>query len=189
MINAQSRSRDSGGTSGISEKLLSHLSFASQSPLLEESSLKNLFATFFDDTNAHSRRRDMHLDLAHGEFESVASTSLLREDFSRTYRVKRVQEEQVHVSDRVARPNEDRLKLLARKYVAKEKFTDEQAARLEIVTERVRQLLPSVTVKEYEALEGVLLLVKDVSETDKQLRAELAALEHDDGDALSISQK
>lgn len=188
-MNTQIQAGRYEGTVGINEKLSNRLSFAPQSPLLEESWQKDLFATFFDDTNAHSQRGHSSNDSAHEEIVRVAGTPLLHDEPRRVFRAKRPSRDQVQPSDGASQPNEDRLKLLARKYVAKEKLSDEQSARLEIVTARVRQLMPSVTVQEYEALEGVLLLLHDVSDTDKQLRAELAALESNDGDALSLSQK
>ena len=71
--------------------------------------------------------------------------------------------------DAVAQHNSDRLALLARKYVAKE-FSDEERARLEILSERVRQLLPPATPEAYGNLADVLERVKSIRETDRQIR-------------------
>jgi len=63
----------------------------------------------------------------------------------------------------------DRIALLARKFALKDKFSEEDNARLAIVTERVRQLLPSIKVEEYEILAEVLATVKSVAEDDLAL--------------------
>ncbi len=50
--------------------------------------------------------------------------------------------------------NRIRLELLARLYVSK-KLSAEEDARLAIVKEKVRRLIPRVTVEEFEALEEI----------------------------------
>lgn len=69
--------------------------------------------------------------------------------------------------------NSARIVLLARKYVAEGTISDEQNARLAIVTERVRKLLPAVTIQEFEVLEDVLARVRDISESDRKIRLSL----------------
>jgi hypothetical protein len=73
-------------------------------------------------------------------------------------------------SDPFERANSDRIALLARKYVAKDTFVDEDRARLAIVTERVRQLFPAVTSEDVEAMEHALTASQQVSESDNELR-------------------
>lgn len=67
----------------------------------------------------------------------------------------------------------DRVTLLARKYVEKETFSDEERARLAIVTERVRQLIPSVTVAETESLDAAMQKIRLIAESDQNIRAVL----------------
>ncbi len=50
--------------------------------------------------------------------------------------------------------NQSRLELLARQYVAGQLSTEE-GARLAIVSERVRRLIPRVTIQDFERLEGI----------------------------------
>jgi hypothetical protein len=58
------------------------------------------------------------------------------------------QEGEAEVANRI------RLELLARLYVSK-KLSAEEDARLAIVKEKVRRLIPRVTVEEFEALEEI----------------------------------
>ena len=83
--------------------------------------------------------------------------------------------------DPITKLTEERIKLLARRYVAKEKYTDEELARLAIVTERVRKLLPAVTAKEYEALERTLTSLQDVSQANARLREKLRLAKQENG--------
>lgn len=68
---------------------------------------------------------------------------------------------------------EKRRTLLARKYVAKESFSDESAARLAILNEQMRRLLPAVSSKEVEALESAMAVLADARGVDSELRASL----------------
>ena len=68
--------------------------------------------------------------------------------------------------------NRDRLNLLARAYVAG-KLSIEEDARLAIVTERVRRLIPRVTIEDFEAIERVAEEVKRISLEDGQRRQRL----------------
>lgn len=72
--------------------------------------------------------------------------------------------------DQIAKVNSERVVLLARKYVAKESLSDEEGARLAIVTERVRKLLPAVSAREYETIEDALKLIQEARESDEELR-------------------
>jgi hypothetical protein len=68
--------------------------------------------------------------------------------------------------------NRDRLQLLARAYVAG-KLSIEEDARLAIVTERVRRLIPRVTIEDFEAIERVAQEVERISLEDSQRRRRL----------------
>jgi hypothetical protein len=80
--------------------------------------------------------------------------------------------ERQRVGDPITRSNTDRLTLLARKYVAKEaeQFSDEDRARLEIVTERMRRLIPAATVDEFEAVADVLQLAQRIADSNAEIR-------------------
>lgn len=68
--------------------------------------------------------------------------------------------------------NTDRIKLLARKY-AQEKISKEDEARLAIVTERISQLIPRVTLKDFEHLADIAEEIKKIDEADNELRKKL----------------
>ncbi len=70
--------------------------------------------------------------------------------------------------------NADRIALLARKYAAKDMFSTEEFARLQIVTERVRQLLPAVTASDLETIETIALQLNKIRSTNEELRQDLA---------------
>jgi len=63
--------------------------------------------------------------------------------------------------------NRTRLELLARLYVSK-KLSPEEDARLAIVTEKVRRLIPRVTVEDFETLQGI-------AEESEQIRKSIVA--------------
>ena len=65
-----------------------------------------------------------------------------------------------------------RVNLLARKY-ARKGLTPEELARLTILDERVERLIPSVSEKEIDTLEGILRQIKEISAADDALRREL----------------
>lgn len=67
----------------------------------------------------------------------------------------------------------DRITLLARKYIEKETFSDEEKARLAIVTARARQLAPAITLHQIESLNEALEQIKQVEESDRQIRESL----------------
>jgi hypothetical protein len=75
--------------------------------------------------------------------------------------------------DPIERANAERVELLARRYVANERYSNEERARLAIVTERVRKLLPAVTAAEYEALEQHLEALQRLSAANERIRAKL----------------
>lgn len=146
---------------------------SSSSALLSESMAKRPFALFFASTGMHEEIQDDAIFV-----RSVYGTPLLSDEPSRppSMWISRAPEAtrppETTRDEYLAKANYERVALLARKYVAKEKekFSDEENARLAIVTERVRKLLPAVTVKEYEALEGVLNIVQEARKADKALR-------------------
>jgi hypothetical protein len=79
------------------------------------------------------------------------------------------QSEREHESSADA-ANRTRLELLAREFIGGQLSTEEQA-RLAIVSERVRRLIPSVTAEDYEALETMLEDVRRIeAENIERLR-------------------
>lgn len=142
------------------------------SALLSESMGKKPFAPFFASTGTHEAVQDDAIFA-----RSVYGTPLLSDEPARqpSMFVWRAPESaripEPTREEQVAKANYERVALLARKYVAKEKFTDEESARLAIATERVRKLLPAVTGREYEALEGILKDIQEIRESDKAIRA------------------
>lgn len=78
----------------------------------------------------------------------------------------------IHESEEVEATNIDRIKLLARKYARKGLSTEDEA-RLEIVTERIRQLIPRVTIEDFEHLGKIAEEIKNISDADNKLRKEL----------------
>ena len=76
-----------------------------------------------------------------------------------------------HVSEAEV-ANRTRLELLARQYVARQLSTEEEA-RLAIVSERVRRLIPRVTAEDFEALESILEETKRIESADLERRHRL----------------
>ena len=140
----------------------------SASSLLAESMTSAPFESFFVSTRTLERDHDFGFAPPPGLY-----TPLLDEEYARGSRGWRPMVPQAK-HDRFEKANSDRVALLARKYVAKEqRFGDEESARLAILTERVRRLLPSVTAREYEVLEGALKVVNQVMESDAEIRRRL----------------
>lgn len=75
-------------------------------------------------------------------------------------------------SDKAITENSRRLQLLARKY-ARKGLTSEEQARLDIVTERVRQLMPRVMATDLEKLEELAQRAARIREIDETVRREL----------------
>jgi hypothetical protein len=73
--------------------------------------------------------------------------------------------------------NQSRLELLARKYVSGQLSTEE-SARLAIVSERVRRLIPRVTLQDFERLEGLGMELKQIESNNAALRRRLEALKN-----------
>lgn len=71
--------------------------------------------------------------------------------------------------------NRDRLELLARAYVAG-KLSPEEDARLAIVTERVRRLIPRVTAEDFEQLQLMAEELGRIETEDNQRRHRLGLL-------------
>jgi hypothetical protein len=67
--------------------------------------------------------------------------------------------------------NRARLELLARQYV--NKLSLEEDARLSIVTERVRRLIPRVTVEDFETLERIAERLQRIGSDDADRRNRL----------------
>lgn len=68
--------------------------------------------------------------------------------------------------------NHTRLALLARQYEAARLSTEEEA-RLAIVTERVRRLIPRITVDDFEALQDILEEAERIESADVERRRRL----------------
>ncbi len=68
--------------------------------------------------------------------------------------------------------NRTRLELLARQYVAGE-LSSEEEARLAIVSERVRRLIPRVTTEDFEILERILEDANQIEAEDIERRRRL----------------
>jgi len=68
--------------------------------------------------------------------------------------------------------NRARLELLARQYIARQLSTEEEA-RLAIVSERVRRLIPRVTAEDFEALENIREEAKRIESVDIERRQRL----------------
>ena len=166
------------------------------SPLLDDSAKRRLFAEYFASTSIEGPDlegrvafteffaptwTDLPLDI-HARLESAVSdwvTPLHTERSVRHPTRTLVRAEPTDV-DPVTKVTEERIQLLARKYVAKEKYSDEERARLAIVTERVRKLLPAVTVREFEALEQVLTSLRDITKENASLRDKLRLAPQED---------
>lgn len=72
--------------------------------------------------------------------------------------------------------NEKRVALLARKYVHS-RLSPEEQARLAIVTERIRTLLPRISVDELENIEKLASRTKELDDYDMEVRKKLESLE------------
>ncbi len=71
--------------------------------------------------------------------------------------------------------NQSRLALLAREYVAGQLSTEEKA-RLAIVSERVRRLIPRVTVQDFEELERIATDLKQIGSENTERRRRIVSL-------------
>jgi len=145
---------------------------AAKSELLSEVWAGELFSTYFGPTWGHDKSSLSGLGLPVMESVHEETPVLSTKERPRFGRWKPMPLEAALDSASVT-ANTDRITLLARKYVAKEQFSDEEAARLAIVTERVQRLLPAVTAREFESLEGILNAVKAIGELDKDIRLSL----------------
>jgi len=143
-----------------------------QSQLLEESLKSEPFASLFAWTTAHDEPWEGVGDIQK-LWMGMWLTPILSDEPPRRISAGRVSEDAAVADDPLAKANRDRVTLLARKYVAKDNFSSEERARLEIVTERVRRLLPAVTVAEFESLAQVLELIKQARELDADIRSQL----------------
>lgn len=149
------------------------------SPLLSESLQGSPFEIFFASTWAH--REPWQEDLDFDKPESGNWWTPVHSD-ERARRAPRWRvETELTEQNPAPKAISDRVILLARKYVAKDRFSDEESARLAIVTERVRQLLPAVSAREFEAVEKLLKLVKQVDESDTEIRCTLGIAQKKNG--------
>jgi hypothetical protein len=74
--------------------------------------------------------------------------------------------------------NRDRLVFLSRKYASRE-FSTESQARLEILRERVRHLIPRITADDFAELERTVADLGAIRATDRGLEEEINKLERD----------
>lgn len=158
------------GETAIDEKLSSWIKIdAPKSELLSEVWAGELFSRYFGPTWGHDRSllTGPGLPVMESDYEE---TPLLSTNNRRRIASWRRRPDEATPPSASVTANSDRVVLLARKYVAKEQFSDEEVARLAIVTERVLQLLPAVTAREFESLEDILNVVKDVADSDKEIR-------------------
>lgn len=72
--------------------------------------------------------------------------------------------------------NEKRVALLARKYV-QSRLSPEEQARLAIVTERIRTLLPRISIEELQNIEKLASRTKELDDYDMEVRKKLKSLE------------
>jgi hypothetical protein len=80
--------------------------------------------------------------------------------------------EQTFQSSEAEAANRTRLELLARQYVSK-RLSPEEDARLSIVTEKVRRLIPRVTVEDFEALGRIAEHLNRIGSEDTDRRKRL----------------
>jgi hypothetical protein len=80
--------------------------------------------------------------------------------------------EQTFQSSEADAANRTRLELLARQYVSKH-LSPEEDARLSIVTEKVRRLIPRVTVEDFEALGRIAERLNRIGSDDSDRRKRL----------------
>ena len=73
--------------------------------------------------------------------------------------------------------NQSRLELLAREYVAGQ-LSNEESARLAIVSERVRRLIPRVTLQDFERLEVIGRELKEIESDNAELRQRIESLKN-----------
>lgn len=141
-----------------------------RSQLLEESPPREApFSSVYDLTWSHDASAKVDFYLV-GQTISASLTPILNEELSRfRARHSRIAPQEEH--DPIYRTNNDRVTLLARKYVAHERFSEEEHARLAILTERLRQLVPAVTKSELENIDGMLRLIEEAEQTDSEIRA------------------
>ena len=145
---------------------------ASKSALLEETRTREPFSTFFVATSIHGETWRGESDSSRTEID-VWATFALKEETTRRAVAMWPTEESAQDPDLEVKSSNDRITLLARKYIAKEQFSDEEKARLAIVTERIRQLMPAATAKEFESLEEVLGVVKRIADSNSAIQASI----------------
>ncbi len=138
-----------------------------KSPLLKESVGQNIFL-------AISRSTPLDGESWFSEFQSTGPdtgwwfTKNAQVSRPRVNLPRAKNEMQEHTP--LERATSDRITLLARKYVVKESFSAEEKARLAIVTERARVLVPAVTMTQKESLDEVIQQIKQIADSDKQIR-------------------
>ena len=165
-----------GEATGGSERPVELDTDVPASALLSESMVKKPFELFFASTGGgHDAVHDLMFA------RSPSGTPLLSEQPIRQPLAWMSERSTQEPNDQIAKVNSERVALLARKYVAKEGLGHEDSARLAIVTERVRRLLPAVTTKEYEALEQALKVVQQVRASEQDLRERLGLIRRKNG--------
>jgi len=98
-------------------------------------------------------------------------TPAIHDEFVNTYYINMILHPE---TNDVNKTNDSRLKLLGRKYAGKDSsFSPEEAARLDIVTERIRLMLPAVSSRDVEKLEMAVDAIRKVTLSDEKIRREL----------------
>lgn len=145
----------------------------SMSALLKETMSDEPFSTINEATPSY------YFDFRQGEGEyatageGIRTAHILVEQF---YRRKNLYLKKNSPQDLIDQVANDRITLLARKYVAKESFSDEESARLAIVTEKIRRLIPAVTTNEIKLLEEVIKKAGEIEESDQNIRRSMNLL-------------
>lgn len=142
---------------------------------------RNMFAGHFAETAQLDKQQRMpseFLNVLYGDVATLTSILVddvmdIREDRQTRVIVNVTTDTRYHTFDAADKANSDRVELLARKYAVKEGLSKEDAARFAIVTERIRQLLPTVSAEDFENLEQVLETVREIKSADIAAREKL----------------
>lgn len=130
--------------------------------------------TSFDATTFHEESGDLEVHLGVGG-HYAGLTPTLRE-MKRRSRTAKSLPPTIESRDPVQSEGEVRIQLLARRYVLNDAFSQEQAARLTIATERLRALLPAVGLAEIEYLEGAVARIDVLTAKANESRARLISI-------------
>lgn len=143
------------------------------STLLGETDSEEWFSEFFAKTQLHNEPSHVDSDAwfvqLWGQVTPITGESALLSGVT----ILRSEQEMPGPGSAAEMVNADRLTLLARKYAMSDKFSKEGDARLAILTERLRRLIPAVTEKEVEFLEKTWEEIGQISESENEIRRRL----------------